>query len=219
MHPIESRQTRLTLRTPLKGKRMLLGCGLIAIGLAILSTFHMNGMVLELFWIALLPVCAGMGFAGLDYVVRIESIGPVMVAGWEFCGLAVGRQKHQNLAGVDRVVIAHRRLPVTSPTGSGSDLRPVYPVWLMSKTGCLDYLLGWRPEYLKRVSSGFFIKSRPPNFAVFLAWARFVAAQAALCLNVPIFDEKTGKSYGPGEIPAAWLQREGLNFDSHREEA
>lgn len=97
-------------------------------------------------------------------------------------------------------------------------LRPVNPVWLMSKTAFLDYLLGWSPEYLERVSSRKFLMSRGSNFSVFRAWARYVAAHAALCLNVPLVDEKTGISYRPENIPPEWLQREGLSFDSYQEE-
>ncbi len=51
---------------------------MIAIGLAIFTTFRMNGTAWT--WDALLavflPVFAGFGFAGLDYVVRIEPGNP-----------------------------------------------------------------------------------------------------------------------------------------------
>jgi hypothetical protein len=177
----------LILRTPLKGKRMLLGGGLIAIGLAILAMFTMNGTAWtwDVCLVVLLPVCAGLGFAGLDHVVRVEPGERAMYSGWQFFRLAIGSQRRRNLYGLDRIVIASRRLPVTSPLRSGPTLRQVYPVWLMSKTAFLDYLLGWSPEYLARISSGFLITSRSPNFAVFRAWARYVGAQAALCLLAP----------------------------------
>ncbi len=215
----DSQQTSLILRTPLKGKRILLGCGLIAIGLAIFNTFSMNGTAWT--WatclVVFLPVCTGLGFAGLDYVTRIESEEPAVYSGWQFFSLRIGTQRYRNLLGLDRIVIARRQLPVTSPRGGGVTLRPVYPVWLMSKTAFLDYLLGWSPEYLERVSSGKFLMSRPPNFSVFRVWARYVAAQTALRLNVPLVDEKTGVSYRPDDIPPEWLQREGLSFDSYHE--
>ncbi len=215
----DSQQTSLILRTPLKGKRRLLGGGLIAIGLAIFSTFSMNSTpwTWDIFLVVFLPVCAGFGIGGLDYVTRIESKEPAVYSGWQFFNLRIGTQRYRSLLGLDRIIIARRHLPVTSPRGGGVTLRPVYPVWLMSKTAFLDYLLGWSPEYLERVSSGKFLMSRPPNFSVFRAWARYVAAQTALCLNVPLVDENTGISYQPDDIPPEWLQREGLSFDSYRE--
>lgn len=141
-----------------------------------------------------------------------------MYSGWQFFGLGIGPPRRRSLLELDRIVIARRQLPVSRPLGRGVMLRPVNPVWLMSKTAFLDYLLGWSPEYLKRVSSGTFTKSRVSNFSVFRAWARYVAAHAALCLNVPLVDEKTGLSYRPDDIPPEWLQREGLSFDSYHEE-
>lgn len=54
----DSQQTSLILRTPLKGKRRLLGGGLIAIGMAIFNTFNMNSTpwTWDIFLVVFLPV-------------------------------------------------------------------------------------------------------------------------------------------------------------------
>lgn len=208
------------LRTPLKGKRILLGSGLLAIGVAILTIFPMGAVPWGVLFVVLLLIGAGLGFATMDHVLRIEPGEPALYTGWQCLGLPVGPQRRRDLTGVTRVVIALGRLPVSSPTGLyGPRLRPVHPVWLMSATGFRASLLGWSPEYLERVNSSALITSRPPNFAVFQDWARYCAAHAALCLNLPLEDEKRGQSYRPDEIPKEWMQRERLRFDSYHETA
>ncbi len=175
-------------------------------------------MPAEIYFIVLLLLGVGAGIAGLDYVVVIDPVSREMCAGWQWFGIAVGLRRRIDLARVDRVVIAQRRLPVTGPGSGVLTARPVYPVWLMSGEHYVDVVLGWSPGYLEQANSGWLTRSRPPNFAVFRDWARYVAARISVCLDLTLVDEKTTKSYAADEVPGHWLLFDELSFDSHHQQ-
>ena len=178
------------------------GLGLMALGVAgSLLFMYLKVGPGDLAPLLIAALLAGVGLCGgfLERVVLVNAERRELRVVWRLAGIAL-HTVVRDVRRAEQVVIATRKEPMIEPVTYAADTS--FPVLLRAGEGDILRVIGWGQA---KSTGRFTWETSLYSPAFFLSHSRYVAAQLARALRLPLFCETDGSSYPPEAIPSAWL--------------
>lgn len=200
----------LIIKPPFKLLRLAVGAALIATGsLVVLTrTDAFPGFLIQLTMAGMIFII-GICLAFLERVVVVDKIKPQILVEWSLPGLILHRVIH-DISRADRILVMARQEPFVEDSGIVFVADRSYPVLVCAGDEPLVVVTG-------RDISGSQNRRKwdisLPSPAFFPSFSRYVAAQLANALELPLDYRPEGMLYLPDLIPDEWLNQKNVRAD------
>lgn len=202
----------ITIRTPFKGLRYLIG-GLFGFTALALAAGLLKGAVTVVPSViaSLLLGVASLLWFGLERVIVIKPAPRELTSHWSFFAIPVGKILRYDLSRADRVTI-HKQPMKRAPFERRTFVQDfTYPVSVMCGDIVLAPITGWPG---KKAQGRFEVDTTSlSNTAHFPSYSQWVAAQAAATLGITLEDGRSGARYAPDRIPREWFDPSRIRMD------